>query len=85
MAGSGKIRLSEDVLTGDAEDVVSDALRHFAIYHADSAIYRRGDRLFIGNRGLLFYYQNRLEGYDLGSRVNLEPALTASHRRLMDM
>jgi len=47
------------------EDVVADGLRHFAIYHSRPAVERKGDRVTSGDRALLFYYSNRLEGYRL--------------------
>lgn len=78
----GKIRLAPDIRNAPADDVLADALRHFAIYHQRRAIYRKGDRLFIGDRSLLFYYQNRLEGYQLEQRLGLTPALTANHREI---
>ena len=82
LEGQGDIRLGRVVQTGRADDVIANALRHFAIYHSTAAILRRGDRLFIGDRSLLFYYQNRLEGYDLGQLHGLSPALAPCHRTL---
>jgi glycerol-3-phosphate O-acyltransferase len=79
----GGIRLSPDIRNAPADDVMADALRHFSIYHQKHAIYRKGDRLFIGDRSLLFYYQNRLEGYDLEARLGLKPALAPSHRHIL--
>ncbi|MCC6750990.1 MAG: 1-acyl-sn-glycerol-3-phosphate acyltransferase [Deltaproteobacteria bacterium] len=64
----GGPRLAEELLTGDAQDVVGDALKHFAIYHTHAAAVRRGDRVFPEDRNLLLYYGNRLNGYDLGRR-----------------
>ncbi len=82
LEGQGDIRLGGVVQTGRADDVIANALRHFAIYHSTAAMLRRGDRLFIGDRSLLFYYQNRLEGYDLGQIHGLSPALAPCHRAL---
>lgn len=65
LADSGGIRLDSLLLDGDAEAVVRDGLRHFAIYHATSAVKRRGDRLFAMDRNLMLYYSNRLDGYEL--------------------
>lgn len=62
---SGRLRLAPVLRTAAVEDVVSDGLRHFAIYHAQPAAKRRGDRIFPLDRALLFYYQNRLDGYVL--------------------
>ncbi len=59
-------RLGVDLMTGDVSEIVSDALKHYSIYHAQPAATRRGDRVFHDNRNLLLYYGNRLRGYDLG-------------------
>lgn len=78
----GGIRLGPVVLSGSAEDVVTDGLRHFAIYHTTPAAQRRGDRIFPTDRPLLFYYQNRLEGYRLERDQAYAPALSSDHRSL---
>lgn len=58
-------RLSEQLHEGDVPKIVADALAHFGIYHTRPAAERRGDRIFHDDRNLLFYYGNRLEGYEL--------------------
>ena len=58
-----------DLRTTDIQEIVSDALKHFAIYHTQPAAVRRGDRVFHEDRNLLLYYGNRLRGYDLGRRM----------------
>lgn len=78
----GGIKLGPIVKHGTAEDVVADALAHFTIYHSQPALERRGDRAFATDRALLFYYQNRLEGYRLERESGLLPALTPDHRAL---
>ncbi|MBW2730803.1 MAG: 1-acyl-sn-glycerol-3-phosphate acyltransferase [Deltaproteobacteria bacterium] len=52
---------------GDIQEIVNDALTHFSIYHTQPAATRRGDHVFHQDRKLLYYYSNRLEGYDLPS------------------
>jgi glycerol-3-phosphate O-acyltransferase len=61
-------RFGEELLGGDIQEIVADAVAHFSIYHTQPAAVRRGDRLFHQDRNLLFYYGNRLEGY--GLRLN---------------
>lgn len=78
----GGVRLGPIVADRDAEDVVADGLRHFSIYHAVPAALRKGDRVLSGDRALLFYYSNRLEGYRLERGSGLRPPLTADHRAL---
>jgi len=58
-------RLAPELQRGDIQEIVSDALRSFGIYHAHPAATRRGDRVFHEDRNLLLYYSNRLKGYDL--------------------
>ena len=82
LADRGGIRLGPGLAGAEAEDVVTDGLKHFAIYHQTPAAVRRGDRLFAQDRTLLFYYQNRLEGYRLDRALGIAPVLTADHRAL---
>ena len=58
-------RLAPELQRGDIQEIVSEALRSFGIYHARPAATRRGDRVFHEDRNLLLYYSNRLEGYEL--------------------
>lgn len=62
-------RLGAIVEQGDIQEIVANALRHFAIYHRTPAAVRRGDRVFHESRNLLLYYSNRLRGYDLGREL----------------
>ena len=78
----GGVRLGPLVVSSSAEDVVAEGLRHFAIYHARPAVLRKGDRVASGDRGLLFYYSNRLEGYRLERGSGLRPTLSLDHRAL---
>lgn len=80
LAAAGRLRLGPFVATSDAEDVVTDGLRHFAIYHRVPAAQRRGDRVVARDRALLFYYQNRLEGYGIDAADGLPPTLTDDYR-----
>ena len=82
MEARSAVRLGPAVLTGTADDVVADALRHFQSYHTREALRRRGDRLFAPERGLLFYYANRLAGLGLERALGLPPALTPDHRNI---
>jgi len=65
LAADDRIRLDRELVSGDAEEVVRDGLRHFAIYHTTPAVERRGDRLLSEDRNLMLYYANRLDGYEL--------------------
>ncbi len=78
----GGIRLAPHIRDAAADEIVADGLRHFAIFHSQPAAERRGDRIFAVDRNLLFYYQNRLEGYRLDRTAGLPPALAPDHRSL---
>ena len=70
--------LGTDLQSGDIQEIVGDALKHFSIYHARPAAVRRGDRVFHEDRNLLLFYGNRLRGYDLGRALNDAPDVGAS-------
>jgi len=65
-----RAHLSDLLKQGDIQEIVGDALRHFAIYHTRPAATRRGDRIFHEYRNLLYYYGNRLNGYDLDAAIS---------------
>jgi glycerol-3-phosphate O-acyltransferase len=58
------VRCGHDLRDLDAARILDQALATFATYHVVPVIERRGDRLFVGDPGLLFYYQNRLSEYE---------------------
>ncbi len=78
----GELRLAPQVARGSAEDIVASGLSHFGTYHSRPAAVRKGDRVFAGDRALLFYYHNRLEGYGLEKLEGVQPALSLDHRRI---
>ena len=66
LAARDELRLDGVLTQADVPTVVNKALTLLGSYHRRPAVVRRGDRLFHQDRNLLFYYQNRLEGYPLG-------------------
>lgn len=74
----GLRRRSEEGLLGeeavpfarDPQAVVAEGLRYFGTYHEPPVLERRGDRLFVGDAKLLYYYRNRLSGYALDPFVD---------------
>ena len=79
---ASRIRLADDLNNATADDIWADAARHFQTYHQDPVLTRRGDRVFVNSRALLFYYQNRLEGYGLEAWSGLTPGLDKWHRNV---
>jgi glycerol-3-phosphate O-acyltransferase len=65
LAAEGKIRLDEDLEDRPAEEVLTHALKLFGTYHSKPALQRRGNRLYANQMNLLYYYANRLDGYDI--------------------
>jgi glycerol-3-phosphate O-acyltransferase len=65
MESRGRLRLDDAVKNKDEVALVSEALAHLKSYHRVPALIRRGDRIFHKDRNLLYYYQNRLEGFGL--------------------
>jgi glycerol-3-phosphate O-acyltransferase len=65
-AARGEVLLEPGPVTQrDAVAMVQTALRHFASYHAEAVLARRGDRVYCGDMKLLHYYGNRLRGHGL--------------------
>lgn len=56
----GLLLLDDTLHCKDPIFIMSEALGHFSIYHTKVPLVRRGDRLILENRRLLYYYQNRL-------------------------
>lgn len=54
----------------DPQTIVAEGLRYFGTYHEPPVLERRGDRLFASDPKLLYYYRNRLAGYDLDPLVD---------------
>jgi hypothetical protein len=71
-------RLGSELQQGDTLDIIADALRYFGTYHTQPAAIRRGDRVFPKDMKLLYYYGNRLRGYELGRRLAEQPEETLS-------
>jgi glycerol-3-phosphate O-acyltransferase len=69
LARADRVRLSavvgEAAMQADVAPLLRAALRSFGTYHSKPVIERRGVRLHVGDSKLLFYYRNRLDGYEL--------------------
>lgn len=75
LARSDRVRLSAVVSDAAAQRDVAPllraALRSFGTYHIRPVIERRGVRLHVCDSKLLFYYRNRLDGYELRGAPSL--------------
>jgi len=65
LSDQGRIIYAHYLKKLDAQDIVNEALKIFASYHQRRTVYRVGDELWVGDLLLLYYYHNRLVGYNL--------------------
>jgi hypothetical protein len=79
-AQAGRLCLAPE-LGRDPAQVVAAAERALALYHLPPPLERRGDRVHLGNRALVYYYRNRLAGYALDPYAFLEPRARKGNRR----
>ena len=77
---AGHLEASPD-LDGDADRIVAAAERTLGLYHAPPPVERRGDRIYVRQPALVYYYRNRLAGYGLDSPAFLEPRARKGNRR----
>lgn len=61
----GRIIYDSYMRLRDSQDIVNEALKIFSSYHRRKTIYRLGDKIYVGDLLLLYYYHNRLIGYNL--------------------
>ena len=59
-----KIDLDDIIKEGKIEEILNDALRYFDVF-GSTVLFRKGDRIYSENLKVLYYYHNRVEGYDL--------------------
>lgn len=78
MESRGEIRIGPNMHSVNVQDLVKSALRIFGSYHRSTAIKREGDWLVSDSLNLLYYYNNRLNGYDL--KANSVPTVLSEKR-----
>jgi glycerol-3-phosphate O-acyltransferase len=74
MAQKGQIHLSEIVRQGSVEDLIKDGVANVGTFHVKKAltIDKEGD-ISSEDLNLLYYYHNRLEGYQLEKLIEVSP------------
>lgn len=65
----GRYRAHRSVLVGDAPQLVREALRHFGTYHTSPIARNEHGSIRLLHLKLLYYYSNRLRGFDLERRL----------------
>jgi glycerol-3-phosphate O-acyltransferase len=77
LADASRLRVPAEVRVASADHLMNHALSTFATYHSTPVLERRGSRVYVNDVDLLYYYGNRLSGYDLLG----EPELIAKRER----
>lgn len=62
-AAAGRIQLSPTVQAETIERIMEVALRYFRMYHTRDLVTLEGERVYLNDMKLLYYYHNRLAGY----------------------
>lgn len=68
LVSKGSVQLSPD-LDRETEWIMQDGIRNIDLYHAQSPLFVDGDIIGTEDVKLLYYYRNRLEGYQLEKYV----------------
>ena len=72
-AAEGKLRLSLHAEKWSAHQMVDEALKLFTAYHSRPVVEVDGRELRLSDLRLLYYYGNRLRGYDIERRLSHAP------------
>lgn len=65
LADRGEVRLDERLVSLSPHGRVMNGLKHLAIYHTNPVLEKRGDKIFVTDAKLLYYYRNRVKNYEL--------------------
>ncbi|HIA02860.1 MAG TPA: hypothetical protein EYN66_13285 [Myxococcales bacterium] len=67
MSKSGTLSVDPRLEGKTPQQVLDVALKHFAAYHTRDAVKRHASRVHVDDAELIYYYHNRMAGYDLES------------------
>ena len=71
LQAAGRVKLSPTVQTASIEDLIKHGLNNLGIFHVQKVLFTTKEGDFSSeNLNLLFYYHNRLNGYQLGSLIS---------------
>jgi len=68
-ADLGTLRLSQAARSASAREMLDEALRYLGTYHVSTAAVVDGNQIRLQNLKLLYFYGNRVRGYDLERRL----------------
>ena len=65
---AGRVLLAPQIFD-DVDKLIAHGLKNMGVYHTERVLYRTEDRVASEDLQLLYFYHNRLDGYDLGRHV----------------
>lgn len=71
MASFERLKLSPEVKGYSEEAILDDAIKNINVYHFYKPLSVKGDSVISEDFRLLYYYSNRLEGYELDKLINV--------------
>jgi glycerol-3-phosphate O-acyltransferase len=80
LSDTGVLHASHELLAG-AREVLSRAEQAFSLYHLPRVLERRGERFYVNDTAVLFFYHNRLTGYGLDLHPWLLPRARKGNRK----
>lgn len=66
----GKIKLDEVIKVGNLDQIIAEGVNACGTYHGDKVMFIQDDQLCTQNLKLLFYYHNRMEGYNFSDELD---------------
>src|SRR5699024_8858394 len=72
-AADGKLRLTDRAKGAPGHEMLDEALHLFGAYHSTKVIEAEPEGLLLSDLRLLYFYSNRLRGYDLERRLGHAP------------
>jgi glycerol-3-phosphate O-acyltransferase len=72
----GKICLDERLIVKTSEDILDAGMRQLGIFHIDKILYLEQEKVKTNNIRLLYFYANRLDGFDFEKNLFWKHLLT---------
>lgn len=81
----GKVKLSKELDAIGIEDIVKDGLKNLNIYHLRQPLYIKNGMFRSEDIKVLYFYANRLSGYDLDRFVHNRSKEVRSLKMTVDL
>jgi glycerol-3-phosphate O-acyltransferase len=69
--GMGKVLLSPEVQQSP-EEIIEHGMKHLGLFHPKRVLFKDGNHFSTDDAKLLYYYHNRLVGYDLDKFISID-------------